>query len=169
MANTYKLISRVIVGSGGTSSIDFTSIPGTYTDLVCKISARDNAVGTVNNVIFKINGVTTSQSNRYLLGIGTAVSSASDTPIYFPSNGNGSTASTFSNMEVYMPNYASTTINKSLSVDSVTEHNATAAYLSITAGLYASNTAITSISITGNGGSSFLEYSTAYLYGISNA
>lgn len=169
MPNTFVKIASVTVGAGGTSSIDFSSIPQTYTDLCLKISARDNAAGVVNNIIFKVNGVTTSQSNRYLLGNGASVSSVADTPIYFPSNGNGSTTSTFSNMEVYMPNYALTTINKSLSIDSVTENNATTAFAQFTAGLYAANTAITSISITGNGGSSFLQYSTATLYGIKNS
>ena len=33
MANTYKLIASNTVGSGGSSGIDFTSIPATYTDL----------------------------------------------------------------------------------------------------------------------------------------
>jgi hypothetical protein len=169
MPNTFIKIASVTVGAGSSASIDFTSIPQTYTDLVCKISARDNAVGAVNNIIFKVNGVTTSQSNRYLLGNGASTSSAADTPVYFGSNGNGSTASTFSNIEVYMPNYASTTINKSLSIDAVTENNATTAFASIVAGLYAANTAITSISITGNGGSSFLQYSTATLYGIKSS
>lgn len=169
MPNTFTKIAAVTVGSGGASSIDFTSIPQTYTDLVCKISARDNAANVQNNIIFKINGVTTSQSNRYLLGVGSSVNSGNDTPIYFPSNANNSTSNTFANIEVYLPNYALTNSNKPISVDSVTENNATSAYAQLTAGLYASNTAITSISITGNGGSTFLQYSTATLYGIKNS
>ena len=40
MANTYTLISSVTVGSGGASSIDFTSIPATYTDLCLVWSGR---------------------------------------------------------------------------------------------------------------------------------
>lgn len=169
MPNTYTKIASVTVGVLGSATIDFTSIPSTYTDLCLKISARDNAAAVTNNVIFKVNGVTTSQSNCYLLGNGASVSSVSDTPIYFPSNANLSTLSTFSNMEIYIPNYASTSVNKSLSIDTVTENNATTAFASIVAGLYAANTAITSISITGNGGSSFLQYSTATLYGIKNS
>ena len=37
MANTYVAIATVTVGSGGAASIDFTSIPATYTDLVVKL------------------------------------------------------------------------------------------------------------------------------------
>jgi len=40
MANTFVKIASVTVGAGGASSIDFTSIPGTYTDLKVVISAR---------------------------------------------------------------------------------------------------------------------------------
>jgi hypothetical protein len=36
MANTYEAIATVEVGSGGASTIDFTSIPSTYTDLVLR-------------------------------------------------------------------------------------------------------------------------------------
>jgi hypothetical protein len=52
MADTYTLISSVTVGAGGASSIDFTSIPATYTDLLIKVSARgasgaSNITGTL--------------------------------------------------------------------------------------------------------------------------
>ena len=40
MPVTYKPIATVTVGAGGAASIDFTSIPGTYTDLLVLISAR---------------------------------------------------------------------------------------------------------------------------------
>ena len=40
MANTFVLLASTTVGSGGASSIDFTSIPATYTDLVVKVSGR---------------------------------------------------------------------------------------------------------------------------------
>ena len=46
MANTFEQITTVTVGSGGASSIDFTSIPQTYTDLVIKTSARNTSTST---------------------------------------------------------------------------------------------------------------------------
>jgi hypothetical protein len=42
MANTYEAIATVTVGSGGATDIEFTSIPGTYTDLLIKSSLRSD-------------------------------------------------------------------------------------------------------------------------------
>lgn len=159
-----------VVGAGGSATIDFNTIPGTYTDLVIKVSVRNSAAAIYDNLLVKINGVTTSQSNRSILGVGSGTpSSVSDTPIYgLAVVGNNATASTFSNVEIYIPNYASTTTNKSVSIDGVTENNATAAGATLIAGLYASNTAVTSVVLAPNSGT-FSQYSTAYLYGVSNA
>ena len=41
MALTYTALASVTVGSGGAANIEFTSIPGTYTDLVMLVSLRD--------------------------------------------------------------------------------------------------------------------------------
>jgi hypothetical protein len=77
----------------------------------------------------------------------------------------GNTASTFSNIEIYIPNYAGST-NKSFSIDAVGENNATAAYAGLVAGLWSTSSAITAISIAST--TLFAEFSTATLYGISN-
>ena len=115
MANTYTLIEAKTLASA-VATVEFTSIPQTYTDLLVKISARDNSSSIGNNMFFKVNSGTSSQSMRQLLGDGASASSFSDTQQYYVSNGNTSTASTFSNMEVYIPNYASTSTSKSLSI-----------------------------------------------------
>ena len=172
MANTFELISAVTVGSGGASSIDFTSIPSTYTDLVLKASVRSTLSGNIGNLIVTVNGGTTNGSKRSVIGTGSAASSVSDTPIYAEVlTQAGATASTFSNVEIYIPNYASSSTHKSLSIDGVSENNATQSYASLSAGLYASNTAITSLGIQPNGSPTYLftQYSTAYLYGVKNA
>ena len=169
MANTMTLIQSVTVPSGGSASIDFTSIPSTYTDLCLKVSIRDSGGGNVNNIILAVNGATTSESVKQLGGTGSGTYSVSDTPIYaYGAVSGGATASTFSNCEFYIPNYASSTTNKSVSMDFVTENNATAAYATLAAGLYASNTAITRLTINPNG-TTFNQFSTAYLYGIKNS
>jgi hypothetical protein len=67
---------------------------------------------------------------------------------------------------IYIPNYAGSS-NKSVSIDSVTENNATGAYSGLTAALFASTAAITSFGIST--GSNFVQYSTATLYGIKNS
>jgi hypothetical protein len=75
--------------------------------------------------------------------------------------GDGATASTFSNDAIYIPNYSGST-NKSVSIDTVTENNATAAHQTITASVWANTAAITSIKIVT--GANFAQYSTASLY-----
>ena len=173
MANTFELIQAVTVGAGGTSSIDFNSIQPNWTDLVlkycCRITANDSSWR------LKINGSSSSiYSGRYLYGAGSGSgasgswsSAAIDNFIYV--NGSGTTASTFSNGELYFPNYASST-TKSYSTDQVTENNGTTAYAFLTGATFASNSAITSLSLYYTGTSNDIaQYSTAYLYGVKNA
>lgn len=167
---TQTHIATVTVGSGGQASIDFTGIPQTgFTDLLLVCSLRDTSSFTVNNIILKVNGATTSESMRALHGTGSGVSSFADTPIYGQgASGGTSTGSTFGSSSWYFSNYNSSTSYKAVSGDYVAENNATAAATGIVAGLYASNTPITSLSVIPNGAFVFAQGSTASLYGISN-
>jgi hypothetical protein len=172
MATTYQLISSVTVGAGGASSIDFTSIPATYTDLKVVLSARTNRTAVNNNCFIAFNSSGgTAYSDRYLQGDGSAASSSVDSSAanaYIGGvPGASSTSSTFGNLEIYIPNYAGST-NKSLSVDEVAENNATTAISTLIAGLWSNTAAITSLSITA-ATFSFVQYSTACLYGIKNS
>jgi hypothetical protein len=83
-------------------------------------------------------------------------------------DGASATSSTFGNGELYIPNYAGST-NKSYSADSVAETNATATFMYLTAGLWSNTAAINSITMTPQGGSNFVQYTTATLYGISKS
>lgn len=167
MPNTFTLIQAVTVGSGGSASIDFTSIPSTYTDLVVKLSTRNTGTDTWMNL--KFNGSSSNWSMRYFQGSGTAVSSGND-----PANTysvqqtiSTNTANTFGSAELYIPNYTSSN-NKAVSIDHVTETNATTAYQSLTALLWSNSAAINQVTITPNAGT-FAQYSAAYLYGIKNS
>jgi hypothetical protein len=162
-----------VAGAGGATSFDFTSIPNTYTDLVLKLSLRDTSTGdpagNVCNISF--NGSTSGFTGRILFGEGSG--SGGSTTAFprviatIPTSATGSTASTFGNAEVYIPNYAGST-NKSYSSDAVAERNATASYMYLVAGLWSNTAAINQITISSNSGN-FVQYSTAYLYGVSNA
>ena len=163
MANTFVAIATVTVGSGGASSIDFSSIPSTYTDLVVKLSLRGSSG---NNVLMSINSSTSNFSYRMLEGDGATAASYNNTTgrlLYILTT----TANTFSNIEVYLPNYAGAT-NKSYSVDAVSEANATTAFADLTAGLWSNTSAITALGFTITG-ANFVQYSTATLYGIKNS
>jgi hypothetical protein len=168
MANTYVKIASATVGAGGASSIDFTSIPQTYTDLVLKISARgDNGIW---GMLLSINGSAASFTNKYLEGTGAAATSGSLAQFIGEENATSATASTFGNSEVYLPNYTGST-NKSFSSDSVSENNATTAYTNLTANLWSNTAAITSLSLSiyNTSARKYSQYSTATLYGISKS
>ena len=171
MATTYEAIATVEVGSGGAANIEFTSIPGTYTDLYILLSTRQSPASTQDTTWIKdINGVTGSFTDRVLRADGASASSfvPSETPLYIgQSPCANATANTFANHSVYIPNYTSSN-NKSISIDSVQETNATTAYMGFTAGLWSNTSVITSIKFEPDSGS-FVEYSTATLYGIKNS
>lgn len=171
MANTYVLIASSTVGSGGASSISFTSIPQTYTDLLIKFSGRDDRGASATNLFITFNGSSSNFSSRLLYGGGGATYSGTDTAGFIGEDvGAGATSNTFSNGEIYIPNYTSSNY-KSMSSDSVTENNSStngAAYTMLIAALWSNTSAITSLTITPTP-NSFVQYSTAYLYGIKNS
>jgi hypothetical protein len=171
MATTFTLIQTYTLGSAA-ASIDFTSISATYTDLCLKVSTRDNSASTLNNMYLTFNNTTTGYSNRTIIGQGTG------TPVSYAASGLAqieytysvsatSTASTFANTEYYIPNAFGSTY-KSISIDNVTENNATTAWATMTAGLWSNTAAITSIKLT-SASASFVQYSSASLYGILKA
>jgi hypothetical protein len=159
-----------VVGAGGAASMSFSAIPATFTDLLIKVSARAAAAGSWLDLTAKFNSSTSGYSQTYVYGTGSAA--AGNTGGYsagYAGHATGSTvtANTFSNVEIYIPNYAGSN-NKPFSFDSVTENNATAALAMLGASLWSNSSAITSILLE-LPGTTFVEYTTAYLYGISNA
>ena len=169
MANTFELISAVTVGAGGASSISFTSIPGTYTDLVLKVSARTSRASNSDWLWVALNASSTGFTYREIEVSGATVITASGSGQYsIFADGNTATSNTFSNAEIYIPNYTNSSY-KSFICDSVTENNATANSFSLMAQLWSNTAAISSISITSSTSSTIAQYSTAYLYGVKNA
>jgi hypothetical protein len=168
--DTFVKIASVTVGSGGASSIDFTSIPSTYTDLCVKASLRDTYTGAVTRPFtLKLNGSGTSYSAKFLLGDGASASSFSDTSGYIAYETTASaTSNTFANVEIYLPNYAGSNY-KSYSIDGVTENNATTAAASLAASLWSNTAAVNQVTLTAFSGNNFVQYSTATLYGIKNS
>ncbi len=171
MATTYEAIATVTLSSSA-ANIEFTSIPGTYTDICLKISARVDAVGGASSFSINValNGVSTNRTWRVLEGYdGTNVWSNNGTSARTAVvGGSTTTASTFNNAEIYFPNYASSN-NKSFSVDFVSEQNSsTINSLGFLAGLWSNSAAINQITLTSTNGN-FVQYSTATLYGIKNS
>ena len=167
MANTYVKIATVSLGSG-TASIEFTSIPATYTDLLVKYSLRTDRADTVSALRLTFNNSATSYSNRMIEGNGASAASYTGGSTYIDlgyASASTATASTFNNHELYIPNYASSN-NKSVSIDAVQENNTSTAYANLIAGLWSNSAAITSIKVVPSTAVNFVQYSTATLYGI---
>jgi hypothetical protein len=174
MPSTFTKIASVTVGSTPVSTIDFSSIPSTYTDLCLKMSLRTNRAGTFDYVTINFNGSSANFSLKTLQGDGAGGSPASYNRGTFGvnfigrSDGATATANTFANGDIYIPNYAGSR-NKSSSTDMVNEDNVNTAYANMTAGLWAQTTAINQLTITNGTGNSYVQYSTATLYGIKNS
>jgi hypothetical protein len=172
MAVTHKLIQTITV-STATASIDFTSIPATYTDIYFVVSARSSSATATGGVAFDmaINTVTTSRAHKRIYGTGATTGSDSPGTTRLPAavTTNSATASTFGNLEVYFSNYAGST-NKTFHVNSVAENNSATDYeLDISSGLWSSTAAITGVKFTLSDSSNFMQYSSASLYGIKNS
>ena len=170
MAATFTKISATTVGSGGATSIEFTNIPSTYTDLIIKLSTRSTRSSVTDPTRISFNGSASSFSNRYLSGNSSAAISGSSAQYVGESDGDTATASLFSNGEIYIPNYTSSNY-KSASSDNASENNsggAGDAVATIAGTLWSNTSAITSVKLTLDTGS-FKQYSKATLYGISNS
>ena len=173
MANTFIKIASVSLTSA-TASIDFTSIPATYTDLCIKASIKE---ATSNNFTaeFKINNSATAAEYSFVQlsgngsGVTTDKNSAQIIPFIVDPGTYSGTTNVFGNAELYFPNYAGAT-NKSISIDSVSEIDAASlGFQRFSAGLWSITTAINRITIYLYAGGNLAQYSTATLYGIKNS
>jgi hypothetical protein len=162
-----KKIQSVTVGSGGAANIEFTSIPGTFDDLAIYLSARSST--TYGNAWYeaKLQLNSSDGSSRELYGTGSGTGSGTEASQIriLGVTSSGATASTFGSAFIYIPNYAGST-NKSVSVDSVSENNATASIAASAAGLWANTAAVTSLKFLLLSSANFAQHSTAVLYGI---
>jgi hypothetical protein len=168
MPANYVLLEKVTL-SANAASVVLDNIPQTgYTDLKIVVSARTARASNGDYVLLSFNGAE-ANSARGLWGYGTTVVSDSTTNNGLIVPGNNATASTFGNLEVYCPNYTSST-NKSISIDASAEDNASASNGNkISTFLWssgsASTSAVTSITLAGRF-ASFLSGSTFSLYGL---
>ena len=158
----YQLIETIEVGSGGAASIEFTGIAGTGQDLVVLMSARGG--NELTDLSFN-SDLGTNYTYVNIKGTGSAASSqnsSSEAIRFYGITEDSRTANTFSNAEITIGNYTSTT-DKSVSIDGVTENSATYAVMAMVAGGYSGTSAITSVKLASNG-DVLDQYSTASLY-----
>jgi hypothetical protein len=174
MANTYTKIAAVTVGVTPVATIDFSSIPSTYTDLILKLSLRTNRSGIFDYATINFNNLSTNYILRTLGGDGLGGGASSFNQTTFGVNligrpdGATATSNTFASFDFILPNYGSANY-KNILVDSATENADSTAYIDLLTGEWTQTAAINRLTITNGTANSYVQYSTATLYGISNA
>ena len=163
MAATYTPIASITLGAD-TATVNFTSIPQTYTDLILVTNAGHS---TTANFLIRLNSDTGSNySVTRLSGNGSAASSARTTSATsFGMTGQSyiDSAITFNSI-VHFQNYSNTTTNKTI----LGKQNLAAGGVDLVAGLYRSTSAVTSINLLLSTGT-YDSGSTFNLYGILGA
>jgi len=170
VTNNYASIATVTVGSGGASSITFSSIPSTYTHLQIRAMARSTESGSTNtNAFFQFNGDTGSNySEHQLAGDGSSASGSAGTSQVWAytglTTGNSSSANMYGAFIVDVLDYANGNKNKTIKTLSGNDQNGSG-YVLFRSGAWYSTSAISSIVITPGGGS-WQQYSSFALYGV---
>jgi hypothetical protein len=149
--------------SASQAAITLSSIPNTYDDLYVLLSVR--STNADDNLYFRFNNTTANTSWRNLLGFSTGVSSQSGTG-WLAGGGvrSGIGTSDYTNIAIYIPNYAGST-TKTAMVDSVSPENWNNAYQFLTANLWNDTAAINRIDFYMQGGS-IVDGSKVAVYGI---
>ena len=171
MPSSRQLISSQVL-TGTAATVTFSSIPGTFKDLILKASIRSDQGSINTDVLVSYNAVGgTSYSRVWLQGNGASATSGltantSSTSVLNSAVGNGATSNTFSNWELYIPSYTASQ-NKSYGTFAAGETNATTAYIVAVSGLFRNTSAVSSILLEPGGGN-FVSGSSFYLYGLAS-
>ena len=172
---TYTLISSNVLAATATS-VTFSAIPATYTDLVLRLSIRGDQANYSEIILLEFNGsAAANYSYTAIRANGSTADSVRGSAqtygrVGYANSGN-STANTFGSAEIYIPSYTASQ-NKPLSGIGIAENNSSTAgeaWITPYATLWSDTSAITSIKISPINGPNWVIGSSFYLYGISNA
>lgn len=168
----YYQIATVTVGAGGSSSIDFTSIPSTYKHLQIRYIGRSNTADTNDNVSMRFNSDTSANYDRHYVYAGGASISVganiNQTYIVISSLSAANAASSiFAGGIIDILDYTSTNKNKTVRALSGDDRNGSGDIQFYSGLWFKTPEAITSITLLANNGSSnFVQYSSFALYGV---
>jgi hypothetical protein len=161
---TYEPISTQTLSTNA-STITFSSISNSYTDLILVINATTD---TANALQMQFNGDTGSNySNTSVVGNGTTATSARSTSqsVYYYGGWITGFGTTGGNAIIQIQSYAKTTTFKT----AITRFNAVATETEAIVGMWRNTSAITSIVLSASGGAVYQTGSTFTLYGIAAA
>jgi hypothetical protein len=172
MPSTYTPIATTN-GTGSASSITFSSIPATYTDLRLVVSNAALVSGSDTNLIFRINTDTGSNYSMTNLGaraLSSTPFSARQSTTYGELNWYTAIGTQRGMSLMDFMNYSNTTTYKTVLCNSrVDEGNATYSGVEVLVNLWRNTAAINSIKIETFSGSNLTSGSTFSLYGVKSA
>lgn len=155
--SAYVALANVTLGSAA-SSVTFSSITGSYRDLVVVISGTSSVYQSVL-VNFNNDATTTNYYFVSMLGNGSATASYSGNTIEY-----GTFATTQSDMQLQIMDYSATDKHKTSLTRSNMANNGTLAY----ATRWANTAAITSVKLYIFGGNTWQTGTSLALYGIAS-
>lgn len=159
-----KLIQTISLDSGSSSSINFTGIPQTGTDLVVTVNGYDTSGNIGVYVRFNSDSATNYKWLR-LRGSGSAASTGiNGAATQIVVAGSGISSNIFGTVSIRVFDYTSSNV-KSVSAEGSVEDTVTGAWQEFVAGLWSGTSPINSITLTSQGGT-WAQYTTASLYAI---
>ena len=168
--SSYESIETFTVGSGGSSTISFTSIPSTYKHLQIRAIGRSNYSGTSTNLLYKLNGDATASNYSYhaLRGDGSTATATGGTSLNLMGNdvivANTAAANLFGTVVCDILDYGNTSKNKTVRALGGRDANGSG-FLAFDSSLWLSTAVVTQIDIYPQNGS-WMQYSHFALYGI---
>ena len=166
-SGAYDSIATTTVGSGGSSSITFSSIPATYTHL--QIRGIANKASGSDNTVIQLNGDTAANyATHYLYGDGaTASAGAATSNTFVYVDVLTVSATSFSASITDILDYANTSKYKTTRSLAGQDLNGSGT-IWLASGLWMSSNAVTSIVLKPTAGN-FSQYTQFALYGIKGA
>jgi hypothetical protein len=172
---SYESIATVTVGSGGTSTISFTSIPATYTHLQLRMLGKTSSSDNGSGISLSINSSSFSYYHRLASFRGGSGYDSQGSAVsligYFPCTASG-VDNMFGGMVLDILDYTNTNKNKTTRCLWGYSNNGVAAgseFQGLHSGLWNDTSAITSLSLTAESSRTFSQYSHFALYGIKGA
>lgn len=162
-------IRSYVVPSGGAASIEWTSIPQTYSHLQIRGISRCAGTTTVSIDVQVNSDTSTNYSWHRLYGDGSSASAYAEpnstkiSELYQPINTD--TANAFGSFVLDLLDYKDTNKYKTMRYLTAYDVNGANGKIAFASGNWRNTNAITSIKLTSNGGN-FAQYSSFALYGV---
>ena len=165
---TYEPIQTYTLSSAA-SSIDFTSIPATYTDLVVVIQYAASISNY--NLFVRLNGVSTGSvySTMNLSNTTVAQNDNTNQILLTQAQGAGTTMNNPGFAVINIFNYTNTSMNKQIGYKAGAQTSSGTAEISFGTAVYKQTTAVTQVNLSSNSGVNLVAGSRATLYGIKAA